>query len=50
MANELMAEFKSLRLYGMATAFEELLAERPRKDTDPVAWISRLVEAEQVER
>jgi DNA replication protein DnaC len=50
MANELITELKTLRLYGMATAFEELLAERPRKSKDPVAWISRLMEAERVER
>ncbi len=50
MANELMSEFKTLRLYGMATAIEELLAERPRKSKDPVVWISQLVEAERVER
>lgn len=50
MGNELISEFKTLRLYGMATALEELLAERPRKAKDPVAWIRHLVEAEQVER
>lgn len=50
MANELINTFKALRLYGMATAFEELLAESPRKIKDPVAWISRMAEAEQVER
>ena len=50
MANELIAELKTLRLYGMATAFEELLAERPRKSKDPLAWINHLVEAERVER
>lgn len=50
MGNELVAEIKSLRLYGMATAFDELLAERPRKASDPVAWVRHLVEAEQVER
>ncbi|MES9822611.1 MAG: IS21-like element helper ATPase IstB [Candidatus Thiodiazotropha sp.] len=50
MANELISEFKTLRLYGMATAFEELLAERPRKAKDPLVWIRRLIEAERVER
>ena len=50
MNHELMTDFKTLRLYGMAAAFEELLSERPRKSKDPLAWIKQLVEAEQVER
>lgn len=50
MNHELMTDFKALRLYGMAAAFEELLSERPRKSKDPLAWIRQLLEAEQVER
>ncbi|MFN2231250.1 MAG: ATP-binding protein, partial [Anaerolineae bacterium] len=34
----------------MANALQELLAERPRSPTDALAWIRRLIEAEQVER
>jgi len=50
MASELTAQLRSLRLYGMSTALDELLAERPRSASDPLAWIRRLLEAEQVER
>lgn len=49
MANELITELNALRLYGMVTAVEELLAERPRKSKNPLNWVTRLVEAEQVE-
>jgi hypothetical protein len=50
MTNDLIPQLKALHLYGMAAALEELLAERPRTTTDPLAWIRRLIEAEQVER
>ncbi len=35
---------------GMATACEELLGERPRQTKDPVMWMEKLIEAEQVDR
>ncbi len=50
MTAELVQELKALRLYGMATALGELLAERPRQNNDPIAWIRRLLQAEQVDR
>jgi DNA replication protein DnaC len=50
MSHELTAQLRALRLYGMGTALEELLAERPRSPSDPLAWIRRLLQAEQVER
>jgi DNA replication protein DnaC len=50
MTNDLISQLKALHLYGMAAALQELLAERPRTTADPLAWIRRLIEAEQVER
>jgi len=50
MAAELVSELKALRLYGMATALGELLAERPRQSNDPISWLQRLLRAEQVDR
>jgi DNA replication protein DnaC len=50
MRQALTAQLLALRLYGMANALQELLAERPRSPTDALAWIRRLIEAEQVER
>lgn len=49
-ANERITTLKTRRLYGMATAFEAWLAARPRTSQDPLVWVTRLVEAEQVER
>lgn len=50
MAAELVSELKALRLYGMATALGELLAERPRQSNDPISWLQHLLRAEQVDR
>ncbi len=50
MSQALTAQLLALRLYGMASALQELLAERPRSPADPLAWIRRLIEAEPVER
>ena len=50
MSQELTAQLLALRLYGMANALQELLAERPRSPTDALAWLRHLIEAEQVER
>ena len=50
MNHELVTLCRSLKLYGMATAMDELLAERPRKSSDPIHWINNLLQAEQVER
>ncbi|WP_419606183.1 IS21-like element helper ATPase IstB, partial [Thiolapillus sp.] len=50
MASKLIPTLKQLKLYGMATACEELLGERPRKAKDPVMWLEKLIEAERVDR
>lgn len=50
MLPELVAQLKTLHLYGMATALGELGAERTRQPDAPDAWIKRLVEAETVDR
>src|SRR6202161_1516316 len=41
-----LAQLNALHLYGMATAWSELLAEGPRRPVQPEAWLDRLIEAE----
>ena len=41
-----LAQLNALHLYGMATAWSELLAEGPRRPSQPELWIDRLIEAE----
>jgi DNA replication protein DnaC len=41
---------KSLQLHGMATAWSELQAEKPKQAHRPEVWIERLIAAEQTER
>ena len=43
-------QLKSLKLFGMAAAWGELLAEGPRQPVQPEAWLDRLIEAEQADR
>ncbi len=45
-----IALLKSLNLYGMAAAWGELQAEKPRQPPAPEAWLDRLIEAEQSDR
>ena len=45
-----LAQLNALRLYGMATAWSELLAEGPRRAMQPEAWLDRLIEAELADR
>ena len=45
-----LAHLNALRLYGMATAWSELLAEEPRRPVQPEAWLDRLIEAELADR
>lgn len=45
-----IAQLKALQLYGMAAAWSELHAERPRQPPAPEAWLARLIEAEQQDR
>ena len=41
---------KSLQLYGMATVWSELQAEKPKQAHRPEVWMERLIAAEQTER
>lgn len=41
---------KGLQLYGMATAWGELQAEKPKQVHRPETWMDRLIAAEQTER
>jgi DNA replication protein DnaC len=50
MSIDRLAQLKALHLYGMATAWSELLAEGPRQPMQPEAWLDRLIEAEQADR
>jgi DNA replication protein DnaC len=45
-----LAQLSALHLYGMATAWSELLAEGPRRPMQPEAWLDRLIEAELADR
>ena len=45
-----IAQLKALHLYGMAAAWHELQAEKPRQPPAPEAWLDRLIEAEQSDR
>src|ERR1700709_930390 len=45
-----LAQLNALHLYGMATAWSELLAEGRRRPVQPEAWLDRLIEAELVDR
>jgi DNA replication protein DnaC len=45
-----LAQLNALHLYGMATAWSELLAEGPRQPMQPEAWMDRLIEAELADR
>jgi len=50
MSIDRLAQLKALHLYGMATAWSELLAEGPRQPVQPEAWLDRLIDAEQADR
>jgi DNA replication protein DnaC len=50
MSIDRLAQLKALHLYGMATAWAELLAEGPRQPMQPEAWLDRLIDAEQTDR
>ena len=45
-----LAQLKALHLYGMATAWSELLSEGPRRPVQPEAWLDRLIQAELADR
>ena len=44
------AQLNALHLHGMAAAWEELQAEKPRRPPAPEAWLDCLLEAEQADR
>jgi DNA replication protein DnaC len=44
------AGLKALQLYGMATAWAELQAEKPRQTHRPEVWMQQLIAAEQTDR
>ena len=50
MSIEHLTSLKALHLYGMATAWAELQAEKPRQAHRPETWMERLISAEQTDR
>lgn len=50
MSTDYTVPLKALQLYGMATAWAELQAEKPRQVHRPETWMERLVLAEQTDR
>ena len=50
MSTDYTLSLKALQLYGMATAWAELQAEKPRQVHRPETWMERLVLAEQTDR
>jgi DNA replication protein DnaC len=50
MSIELLSQLKALHLYGMATAWSELQAEKPKPIHRPETWLERMLVAEQTDR
>ncbi len=50
MSIELLSQLKALHLYGMATAWSELQAEKPKPIHRPEIWLERMLAAEQTDR
>lgn len=50
MSIELLSQLKALHLYGMATAWSELQAEKPKPVHRPELWLERMLVAEQTDR
>ena len=50
MSTDHATSLKGLQLYGMATAWGELQAEKPKQVHRPETWMDRLIAAEQTER
>jgi DNA replication protein DnaC len=50
MSTDHAASLKGLQLYGMATAWGELQAEKPKQAHRPESWMERLIAAEQTDR
>ncbi|MDF0607005.1 IS21-like element helper ATPase IstB [Neisseriaceae bacterium TC5R-5] len=47
---DLLSALKALQLHGMAMAWGELQAEKPKQASRPESWMQRLVDAEMAER
>jgi DNA replication protein DnaC len=50
MSIDYMTSLQTLHLYGMAQAWSELQAEKPRQAHRPETWMERLITAEQTDR
>jgi DNA replication protein DnaC len=50
MSIDLLQQLKALHLYGMATAWNELQAEKPKQVHRPELWLERMLAAEQTDR
>ncbi|MEB0033277.1 IS21-like element helper ATPase IstB, partial [Undibacterium sp. RTI2.1] len=50
MSTDHATSLKTLQLYGMALAWSELQAEKPRQAHRPESWMERLIHAEQTDR
>lgn len=50
MSIDLLSQLKALHLYGMATAWNELQAEKPKQTHRPELWLERMLAAEQTDR
>ena len=50
MSIDTLEALKALQLHGMATAWAELQAEKPKQTIRPEVWMQRLIVAEQAER
>lgn len=50
MSIDLLNQLKALHLYGMATAWNELQAEKPKQAHRPELWLERMLAAEQTDR
>jgi DNA replication protein DnaC len=49
-AHPLLARLKALKLFGLASAFEELEAESMRRELPAEVWLTRWLQAESAER
>lgn len=50
MAIDLQRQLEALHLYGMATAWNELQAEKPKQSHRPEQWFEHMLAAEQTDR
>lgn len=50
MSTNLTEQLQGLQLHGMATAWDELQADPPRRTPSPETWLNKLIEAELADR